>query len=136
MRPPASGKFVSATNSTTTCHGVDRNDLEALNGLCLEWRVDSRSSASSGTSTSTTSRARCAVRGAPAPPRPHARRLLAPPRAHRVAVPSRAAQNYWVRPAFGFNIQEVIDLFDSWGWVVNVFDGLEEDDDMPPPHDA
>ena len=32
-------------------------------------------------------------------------------------------------PAFGFNIQEVIDLFDSWGWVVNVFfDGLEEDD--------
>ena len=60
----------------------DRNDLEALNGLCLEWRVDSRSSASSGTSTSTTSRARCAVRGAPAPPRPHARRLLAPPRAH------------------------------------------------------
>ena len=71
-----------------------------------------------------------AVRGAraPAPPRPHARRLLAPPRAHRVAVPSRAAQNYWVRPAFGFNIQEVIDLFDSWGWVVNVFDGLEEDD--------
>ena len=34
----------------------------------------------------------------------------------------------WVRPAFGFNIQEVIDLFDSWGWVVNVFDGLEEDD--------
>ena len=77
-----------------------------------------------------------AVRGARAPappralhpPRPHARRLLAPPRAHRVAVPSRAAQNYWVRPAFGFNIQEVIDLFDSWGWVVNVFDGLEEDD--------
>ena len=69
------------------------------------------------------------MRGAPAPPRPHARRLLAPPRAHRVAVPSRAAQNYWVRPAFGFNIQEVIDLFDSWGWVVNVFfDGLEEDD--------
>ena len=63
------------------------------------------------------------------PPRPRARRLLAPPRAHRVAVPSRAAQNYWVRPAFGFNIQEVIDLFDSWGWVVNVFfDGLEEDD--------
>ena len=44
-------------------------------------------------------------------------------------MPSRAAQNYWVRPAFGFNIQEVIDLFDSWGWVVNVFfDGLEEDD--------
>ena len=72
-----------------------------------------------------------AVRGAraPAPPRPHARRLLAPPRAHRVAVPSRAAQNHWVRPAFGFNIQEVIDLFDSWGWVVNVFfEGLEEDD--------
>ena len=129
MRPSASRKFVCATNSTTTCHGVDRNDLEALNGLCLEWRVDSRSSASSGTSTSTTSRARCAVRGAPAPPRPHARRLLAPPRAHRVAVPSRAAQNYWVRPAFGFNIQEVIDLFDSWGWVVNVFfGGLEEDD--------
>ena len=32
-------------------------------------------------------------------------------------------------PAFGFNIQEVIDLFDSWGRVVNVFfDGLEEDD--------
>ena len=28
-----------------------------------------------------------------------------------------------------FNIHEVIDLFDSWGWVVNVFfDGLEEDD--------
>ena len=69
------------------------------------------------------------MRGAPAPPRPHARRLLAPPRAHRVAVPSRAAQNHWVRPAFGFNIQEVIDLFDSWGWVVNVFfEGLEEDD--------
>ena len=43
-------------------------------------------------------------------------------------MPSRAAQNYWVRPAFGFNIQDVIDLFDSWGWVVNVFDGLEEDD--------
>ena len=61
-------------------------------------------------------------------PRPHARRLLAPPRAHRVAVPSRAAQNHWVRPAFGFNIQEVIDLFDSRGWVVNPFDGLEEDD--------
>ena len=74
-----------------------------------------------------------AVRGAraPAPPRPHARRLLAPPRAHRVAVPSRAAQNHWVRPAFGFNIQEVIDLFDSWGWVVNVFDGLEEDVNSP-----
>ena len=28
----------------------------------------------------------------------------------------------------GFNIQEVIGLLDSWGWVVNVFDGLEEDD--------
>ena len=39
-----------------------------------------------------------------------------------------AWSNHWVRPAFGFNIQEVIDLFDSWGWVVNVFDGLEEDD--------
>ena len=66
-------------------------------------------------------------------PRPRPASRLAPaapprPRAHRVAVPSRAAQNYWVRPAFGFNIQEVIDLFDSWGWVVNVFDGLEEDD--------
>ena len=23
-----------------TCHSVDRNDLEALDGLCLEWRVD------------------------------------------------------------------------------------------------
>ena len=67
-------------------------------------------------------------------PRPRPASRLAPaapprPRAHRVAVPSRAAQNHWVRPAFGFNIQEVIDLFDSWGWVVNVFfDGLEEDD--------
>ena len=35
MRPPALGKFVPATNSTTTCHGVDRNDLEALN-RCAE----------------------------------------------------------------------------------------------------
>ena len=78
--PPRRGN--SSQPQTRRCHGVDRNDLEALNGLCLEWRVDSRSSASSGTSTSTTSRARCAVRGAPAPPRPHARRLLAPPRAH------------------------------------------------------
>ena len=40
MRPPALRKFVPATNSTTTCHSVDRNDLEALDGLCLEWRVD------------------------------------------------------------------------------------------------
>ena len=31
-----------------------------------------------------------------------------------------AWSNHWVRPAFGFNIQEVIDLFDSWGWVVNL----------------
>ena len=37
MRPPALGKFVPATNSTTTCHGVDRNDLEALKSL---WEVD------------------------------------------------------------------------------------------------
>ena len=40
MRPPALRKFVPATNLTTTCHSVDRNDLEALDGLCLEWRVD------------------------------------------------------------------------------------------------
>ena len=39
-----------------------------------------------------------------------------------------AWSNHWVRPAFGFNIQEIIDLFDSWGWVVNVFYGLEGDD--------
>ena len=61
-------------------------------------------------------------------PRPRPASPPRPPAARHVAVPSRAAQNYWVRPAFGFNIQEVIDLFDSWGWVVNVFDGLEEDD--------
>ena len=40
IRPCASGKFVSATNSTTTCHGVDRNDLEALKSLCVQWEVD------------------------------------------------------------------------------------------------
>ena len=32
-------KFVPATNSTTTCHGVDRNDLEALKSLCVQWEV-------------------------------------------------------------------------------------------------
>ena len=61
---------------------------------------------------------------------PQTRRLLA---TASTATTSRrwtafAWSNHWVRPAFGFNIQEIIDLFDSWGWVVNVFYGLEEDD--------
>ena len=42
-------------------------------------------------------------------------------------MPSRAAQNHWVRPAFGFDINTVVGLFDQWGWIVNVFDGVDDD---------
>ena len=38
-----------------------------------------------------------------------------------------AWSNHWVRPAFGFDINTVVGLFDQWGWIVNVFDGVDDD---------
>ena len=41
MRPPANRKArLSHEFDPTTCHGVDRNDLEALKSLCVQWEVD------------------------------------------------------------------------------------------------
>ena len=63
------------------------------------------------------------------PPRPSPRspRLLRPPALPTVRRrPHPRSQNHWVRPADGFDIQTVVDLFDTWGWVVTVYDGVEE----------
>jgi hypothetical protein len=35
-------------------------------------------------------------------------------------------QNHWVRPALDFDTNTVVDLFDQWGWLVTLYDGLEE----------
>ena len=40
MRPPANRKARLSHEFDDYFPGVDRNDLQALNGLCLEWRVD------------------------------------------------------------------------------------------------
>ena len=50
----------------------------------------------------------------------------APARAADRPPPPPRSQNHWVRPADGFDIQTVVDLFDTWGWVVTVYDGVEE----------
>lgn len=34
--------------------------------------------------------------------------------------------NHWVRPALDFDTNTVVDLFDQWGWLVTLYDGLEE----------
>ena len=36
------------------------------------------------------------------------------------------AQNHWVRPALDFDTNTVVDLFDQWGWLVTLYDGLDE----------
>ena len=40
MRPPANRKARLSHEFDDYFPGVDGNDLQALNGLCLEWRVD------------------------------------------------------------------------------------------------
>ena len=89
---------------------------------------------SSGLGTSTTSRARCAPPCCPAPPHaPHtpALALRRPPTPQGDAelactmVGCPCAQNHWVRSANDFDINIVI-LFNQWGWIVTVFDGLGE----------
>lgn len=37
--------------------------------------------------------------------------------------------NVWVAPAADVEADDVAALFEEWGWQVEVFDGLEEDDD-------
>ena len=60
-----------------------------------------------------------------APPRTTASALA--PCALTAPLPPLAPQNHWVRPAFGFDINTVVGLFDQWGWIVNVFDGVDDD---------